>query len=596
MSEKIKLVKIIKYVFSSLWRIDKWRTILYLVVTNLRSLFSIPELYLNKLFIETLLAAIAAGSFTSYSQPLLLLVIVRFLVQLSESILSRIGYFLGYQLRLKYQASTDDFISDKLYQLEIPVIESAEFTTRFSRLRSNRYRGFNLANSVISIPSEIASIFSSLALIYILKPWMVLISLLFSLPKLFIRRKLAHNRFKNDEIIQQKYSTRNEVENLLNHQQEEVRTLGAFSFLKEKRRQIRDEINNLNLSSDKRMYLLGIFQEFLDQLFSRGFEIYLVINAILGRITFGDFQAASSALNRLTVSLGNVLNVIGDSMENQIYLSDLMWFIDHPVEPFFSHKNSVNLSPKNSLIKFNHVNFHYPGHQKFSLKNLNFEIKPAEKIALVGLNGAGKSTIVKLLCGFYKPTSGQVSFGSHNIFSYPPEVYRSHLAVLYQNFCYYSVSAKESIGLGNILKLEDFQAIQSVAKLTKIDSWIKSLPQQYQTPLATHYPNGVQPSGGQRQRIALARIMLKSAEVYILDEPTSQVDALAEEEIFSEVLDLLKDKTVIFISHRFCTVRRADRILLIEDGQITENESHEKLMAQNGTYARLFSLQAKSYQ
>lgn len=252
--------------------------------------------------------------------------------------------------------------------------------------------------------------------------------------------------------------------------------------------------------------------------------------------------------------------------------------------------------PLQAGITFNHVWFKYPGLDTWILQDVSFTVTPTENIALVGENGAGKTTLVKLLAGFYQPTRGQILIDGLPVSDYSRLSYWRRLAVFFQEFEAYDFNARESIAYGNLDKIDDLSEVKRYAQMTDIDAWIDTLGQKYEHPLSRSYEQGVSPSTGQWQRLALTRTLIKDSSILILDEPTSNVDPQAEENIFNEVLDLGKNKIIIFISHRFSTVRRADRIFVLDKGTIIEQGSHDELLKKKGQYAHLFKLQAKNYQ
>ena len=254
------------------------------------------------------------------------------------------------------------------------------------------------------------------------------------------------------------------------------------------------------------------------------------------------------------------------------------------------------IGQSDTVIEFKDVWFKYPNAKRSTLKGVSFKVIAGENIALVGENGAGKTTLIKLLCGFYKPTKGEILFKGRNIHEYDLQEYWKHLAALFQDFSQYPFSAKESIGIGSPSRINDLKEIRKAAKLTGVDDFINNLPLGYNTSLTKDFEKGVEPSKGQWQRIALARTLFRNADTIILDEPTSNVDPKAEEEIFDKIIELSKNKTLILISHRYSTVRRADTILNLDNGVIIEQGTHVGLMAKKGEYSKLFKLQAKGYQ
>jgi ATP-binding cassette subfamily B protein len=244
------------------------------------------------------------------------------------------------------------------------------------------------------------------------------------------------------------------------------------------------------------------------------------------------------------------------------------------------------------------VSFTYPGKDPethAALKNVSFTVQAGETIALVGRNGAGKTTIVKLLTRLYDPDDGEILIGGRNIKEYDLKELREQVGVIFQDYVTYFLSARENIGVGRVGDIENQELVISAARKSGADDVIERLPDGYDTMLGRWFNKGTQLSGGEWQKVALARAFIRDAGILILDEPTSSLDARAEYEVFTHFRTLTGGKTAIFISHRFSTVRRADRIFVLENGRIIENGSHEQLMDLNGHYAELFNLQAEAY-
>ena len=246
-------------------------------------------------------------------------------------------------------------------------------------------------------------------------------------------------------------------------------------------------------------------------------------------------------------------------------------------------------------FEFKNVYFAYPESDNQILKDISFDIKAGEKIAFVGQNGAGKTTLTKLLLRFYEPTSGEILLDGININQYNKADYQEYFGVLFQDFFKYEFSVKENIAIGKIDEINNYERIQKAAELSLADEVVSELKYGYEQQLGKRFAKGQELSGGQWQKIALARAYMKNAEVMILDEPTSALDAKAESEVFERFIGLIKDKTSVIISHRFSTVRQADRILVLQEGKILESGTHNELMENNKLYAQLFTLQAEGY-
>ena len=247
-------------------------------------------------------------------------------------------------------------------------------------------------------------------------------------------------------------------------------------------------------------------------------------------------------------------------------------------------------------FEFKNVGFQYPGSEKWAIRDLSFQFIPGEKLALVGENGAGKTTLVKLVSRLYDPSEGEVLLEGINLKLYDLHDLRRNIGVIFQDYVKFQFLASENIAIGDIDKLEEIETIKQSAIASLADPIIKNLPLQYNQMLGNRFSNGIDLSGGEWQKVALARAYMRNSTVLVLDEPTAALDARAEFEAFQRFAKLTQGKMAILISHRFSTVRMADRILVLKNGKLSEIGTHEELLENNGLYAELFNLQAKGYQ
>jgi len=294
--------------------------------------------------------------------------------------------------------------------------------------------------------------------------------------------------------------------------------------------------------------------------------------------------------------LENILSRFTAVSQGAIYLKDFFDFFE--IEPKI--KLSSNGLPFPKKIKegftFENVGFKYANSEQWANRHLNFTLQPGEKLALVGENGAGKTTLVKLLARLYDPTEGRILLDGHDLREYDLKQLRHQVGVIFQDYQRYQMTVSQNIAVGNIDEKENKDLIINSAKQSLADPLIQKFPAHYDQALGKRFNQGIELSGGEWQKIALARAYMKNAQLLILDEPTSALDAKAEYEVFQRFAELTKGKTAVLISHRFSTVRMADRILVLDKGEILEEGSHEELLLKNGHYAELFNLQARGYQ
>jgi ATP-binding cassette subfamily B protein len=282
-------------------------------------------------------------------------------------------------------------------------------------------------------------------------------------------------------------------------------------------------------------------------------------------------------------------------IENSLFLDDYYALLALRPEMRTNQGGPLPPLPIQQLIRFENVTYRYPGSERDALHEVSLDLRAGETVAIVGENGAGKTTLVKLLARLYDPDSGQVSVDGEDVRELDAGAWRQQIAVIFQDFIEYYLTVAENIGFGHIEALDDRPRIVAAAQRSGAESVIEQLPQDYGTVLGRWFDQGVQLSGGEWQRLALARAFMRDAPILVLDEPTASLDARAEYEVFRRFRDLTRGKIVLLISHRFSTVRMADRIYVLDEGRVAEAGTHDQLIAQGGRYAELFHLQAAGY-
>ncbi len=323
---------------------------------------------------------------------------------------------------------------------------------------------------------------------------------------------------------------------------------------------------------------------------------YIAFRTVQGTITIGDMVMYYQAFQRGLGFLQEVLGGLSDLYENNLFLSNLYEFLEleprvkKPAEPV-----SVP-TPLEKGIVFDGVEFQYPGANSKVLRDISFVIQPGEVVALVGENGSGKTTLIKLLCRLYDPAKGAITWDGCDLKSFDPDVLRKQVSVIFQDYVKYHLPVRENIWLGNTeLPENDDTAIDAAARKSGAHRVVARLPRGYDTMLGKWFEDGVELSIGEWQMVALARAFLRDAQMIVLDEPTSSLDARAEYEVFEKFKQLLDGRTAILISHRFSTVRMADRIFVLNGGRITEAGTHAELMELGGQYAELYEKKARNY-
>jgi len=581
-----------------LWQTDRNALIWTTILNILNSATILPTLYLDMVFLDTLVKSIGVSNLRPALQTIIWIVIGRFTISTFKGIAGRIIGTYDDSLSRGLNAKLDELLGLKYSQIDVSVVEDPKFKDRYGKIeREGGDRAWRLVSSFAEFPRYISGIVSSLAIFIFFQPIIVLFSIAFLIPQFIIDAKLIKKRYKISDDLKTKYRIWGMLSYYLVRTRSylELRLLNIAKYLTHKMALVQKEIITSWINLGKERLVARTLVVIPQDIFSFALDVYFAFLAITQKITIGSAQAYIRAIANFRESLSGLVGAILQFYENYLYMVDLVWFLN--LQP---SKNPAHGKPfpkkVTTGIQFSHVWFKYPESENWILKDVNFFINAAENIALVGENGAGKTTLVKLLAGFYEPTKGKITVDGLPVNKYKRNDYWKNISVLFQDLEGYDMTAQESIGYGNIAKVDNLTEIRKYAKMTDIDQWIQSLPLKYKNPLSRHYEKGVSPSFGQWQRIGLARTLIKNSQILVLDEPTSNVDPQAEEEIFNQVLKLGKEKILVFISHRFSTVRRADKILVLEKGTISESGSHEQLMKQDNTYARLFHLQAKSYQ
>jgi ATP-binding cassette subfamily B protein len=322
---------------------------------------------------------------------------------------------------------------------------------------------------------------------------------------------------------------------------------------------------------------------------------YIAWRTLAGEFSIGDLTFLAGSFRRLRTLLEGLLAGFSSTAGQALYLDDLFSFFDVKPEIHSPDKPRPFPRPIRHGFVFENVGFIYPGAERWAVRNLSFTLHAGEVLALVGENGAGKTTLVKLLARLYDPDEGRILLDGHDLRDYDLDALRGNMGVIFQDFVRYNLSAADNIAVGRIAARDDRARIAQAAKRSLADDVIAKLPAGYEQMIGKRFRNGVELSGGEWQKIAIARAYMREADVLILDEPTAALDARSEFEVFQRFKELSEGKTAILISHRFSSVRMADRILVLAGGTVEAAGTHEELMAQPGRYSELFELQAAGY-
>jgi ATP-binding cassette, subfamily B, bacterial len=483
-------------------------------------------------------------------------------------------------------------------QLDLANFEDPAFHDVLERARLQATDRIGMLNSMGRLVLQVITLVSLSIGVVVYSPWVFLLLVVCVVPAFAGE---SHFAFLGYSLAHGLTPIRRELDYLrvLGTSKESAKEVKMFRLgphLNERYAELTNEVIRRNRKLTRRRLLWGSLLAIIGSVGYYGAYAYLVWRTLLGEISVGTLTFLAGAIAGSSTQLQSVFSLVSSVSDQALFLTDLLEFL--AVQPSIGSKPAALPVPR--LIRrgfeFRDVSFHYPGSDRLVLRNLNFRIEPGEHVALVGENGQGKTTLVKLLARLYDPTGGAILLDGVDLRDYDVEALHREIGIIFQDFVRYDMPARLNIGVGRISELQQDETLWAAAKKSRADSMLKGFDLGLEQMLGRRFEGGVDLSGGEWQKFALARAYLRNAQILILDEPTAALDAVAEYEVFSRFADLAHGKMALLISHRFSTVRRSDRIVVIEDGGIREQGTHDELVGTGGRYARLFHLQAANYQ
>ena len=482
-------------------------------------------------------------------------------------------------------------------QLDLVSFEDPVFYDKMERARRQTTSRLGMLAVIATMCQQLITLASLSAALVVFSPWFLVLLVATLLPAFLGETRFTMLAYS---MLYQWTPERRELDYLRllgasNQSAKEVKIFGLGNWLVERSRDLFERFYHENKGLAIRRAVSGTL---LNLLPTAGYYTaygFIIARTIAGALTLGDLTFLAGAFSRSRGLIESLFSSLNNIAEQALYIKDLFDFFE--VKPEIETKPNALPAPRpiQSGYEFRDVSFAYPGSSRLVLSDVNFRLEAGEKIALIGENGAGKTTLVKLLARLYDPVQGQILLDGVDLREYGVEDLRREIGVIFQDYMRYDMLARENIGLGRIEELGNEPRIELSAHKSLANTVIEALPHRFDQMLGRRFENGVDLSSGQWQKIALARAYMRDAQVLILDEPTASLDARAEYEVFLRFADLTQGKMAVLISHRFSTVRMADRILVLEDGRITESGTHHHLVALGGRYAELFELQAAGY-
>lgn len=582
--------------FKLIWNVNPRLALTNIILRVLKSAVPVAALYVGKLIIDEVVR-ITTNNTGENLNYLFLLIAVEFGIALISDVLNRGIALTDSLLGDLFSNESSVRLMQHAAQLDLDQFEDSEFYDKLERARRQTLSRTVLMSQVLGQAQDTITIFFLAAGLVVFNFWLIILLIVAVIPA-FLGE--SHFNEKTYSLVHGWTPERRELDYLRytgasDETAKEIKIFGLSDFLTDRFRFLSDKYFNANKSIAVSRAGWGLLFATIGSVGYYIAYMVIIISTVKGTLSIGDLTFLAGSFARLRSLLETLLNKFSTISEGALYLKDFF--------EFFNLKPRIKASERSIAFPhkikygftFENVGFRYQGSEKWAIRNLNFDLQAGEKLALVGENGAGKTTIVKLISRLYDPTEGRILLDGIDLRDYKPEELRREIGVIFQDFVKFQMTAGTNIAVGRIEEQDNTVKISDSARRSLAESVISTLPKGYEQRIGRRFADGIELSGGQWQKIALARAYMRDAQLLILDEPTAALDARAEYEIFQRFAELTAGKTVILISHRFSTVRMADRILVLENGQLAEIGTHDELLERDGMYADLFNLQARGY-
>ncbi|PUZ23468.1 ABC transporter ATP-binding protein [Chitinophaga parva] len=595
LKERLDALRMLPAFFKLVWDTNPWLTVANAVLRLIRAATPLAILYIGKIIIDQVVQLHNGKSVDTHQ--LWWMVGIEFALAIGSDALGRVITLLDSLLGDLFSNHTSVRIMRHAATLDLDQFEDATFYDKLERARQQTTGRTVLLSQVMSQVQDLITMGFLAAGLLVFNPWLILLLLVAILPA-FLGESYFND--KTYALTRGQTPQRRELDYLRylgasDDTAKEVKIFDLSDFIIDRFKTLSDKFYLDNKRLSIRRSVWGTVFALLGTAGYYGAYIFIIIRTVEGQLSIGDLTFLAGSFRQLKSLLETILSRFTSVSQGAIYLRDFFEFFD--IQPKITM--AARPRPFPDVIRegftFEDVGFKYSNAERWANRHLNFTLKAGEKLALVGENGAGKTTLVKLLCRLYDPTEGRILLDGVDLREYDLAELRLHIGVIFQDYLRYQMNFSQNIAVGNIGEQFNEPLIEDAAHQSLADTVVAKLPNGYQQALGRRFNNGVDLSGGEWQKIALARAYMRDATVLILDEPTAALDARAEYEVFQRFAELTHGKSAILISHRFSTVRMADRIMVLEKGTVLEIGSHEELLARDGRYAELFHLQAAGY-
>ena len=593
--ERLSALRNVPAVLKIVWDSGPAVVVFGLVSRLLASLLPVVLLWITKLIIDGIVHAVATHQ--PVQPGFWWLVATEFSLAVLTSVLVRAIDYSDSLLADKYTRHVSIQVMSHASGLDLSAYEDPAFYDRLERARVQATDRLGMIQGIGRLVQQAITVLTLSVSIMVFSPWLMLLLIAGVVPAFLGESHFAFlgyaKNFRQTPLRRQLDYLR--VLGGSKEAAKELKLFGLKNFLSERFTRLSDEIYDENVALSRRKLIAGSLLSVLGTTGYYSAYVFVIWRTVAGGMSIGTLTFLTGAILQASTNIEQIFSTVAAIGDQALFLTDLLAFFD--MKPTIQSKPNALPAPRpiRKGVEFRDVSFSYPGNSRLILDHINFQLHTGERLALIGENGQGKTTIVKLVTRLYDPTEGQILLDGIDLREYDLEDLHREIGVIFQDFMRYEMTARENIAVGRVEEINNLELLETAARKSMADETIGRLPQGYEQMLGRRFDQGVDLSGGEWQKVALARAYLRDAQILILDEPTAALDARSEYEVFRRFAELTAGKIAFFISHRFSTVRSADRILVLENGKIAEEGTHDQLASLGGRYAEMFEMQASSY-